>query len=97
MTQSNSDSTTRAHLFIKGVVQGVGYRFSTLDQAQALHLQGWVRNLPDGRVEAVIEGKSSIVEKMITWCRRGPRGAKVDEVLVEYETIKGERGFEIRR
>jgi acylphosphatase len=87
----------RAHVFISGRVQGVGYRFSTLDRANELGISGWVRNLPDRRVEAVFEGSQTAVEEMIQWCDRGPRGAVVNDVAVEYEVPEGLQGFEIRR
>ncbi|HEY9725159.1 MAG TPA: acylphosphatase [Chroococcales cyanobacterium] len=87
----------RAHVFISGRVQGVGYRFSTLDRANELGISGWVRNLPDRRVEAVFEGSQTAVEEMIQWCNRGPRGAVVNDVAVEYEVPEGLQGFEIRR
>lgn len=88
---------TRVHVFVSGVVQGVGYRYSTMNQARFLGLRGWVRNLPDSRVEAVFEGSKEAVEGMIRWCRRGPIGAVVKEVVVEYEEPMGDRTFEIRR
>ena len=56
-----------------------------------------MRNLPDGRVEAVFEGEKKAVEGMIGWCRRGPTGATVSELVLEYEDPEGERAFEIRR
>ncbi|MBW4633343.1 MAG: acylphosphatase [Iphinoe sp. HA4291-MV1] len=87
----------RAHVFISGRVQGVGYRYSTVDTATQLRLTGWVRNLPDGRVEAVFEGSQEVVEDMIRWCYQGPPAAMVKEVLVEYEEPEGLRGFEVRR
>lgn len=87
----------RAHVFISGTVQGVGYRFSTLDQAQQLGVSGWVRNLPDSRVEAVFEGTKADVEAMIRWCYEGSPGARVKNVEVEYEQPEGIKGFEIRR
>ena len=87
----------RAHVLISGKVQGVGYRFSTLDRANELGISGWVRNLLDRRVEAVFEGSRTAVEQMIQWCDRGSRGAVVNDVAVEYEVPEGLRGFEIRR
>lgn len=87
----------RTHVFISGRVQGVGYRFSTVEQANQLDLNGWVRNLPDRRVEAVFEGSKAAVEEMIRWCYQGPRGAVVKDVSIDYEAPEGLRGFEIRR
>jgi len=87
----------RAHIFISGIVQGVFFRASTADKAQELELTGWVKNLPDGRVEAVIEGPKDKIEEMIEWMKKGPRLAKVDEVEMVWEEYKGEFGnFEIR-
>jgi len=87
----------RAHVFVSGRVQGVGYRISTAEMAADMGLHGWVRNLPDGRVEAVFEGKKELVEAAIAWCRRGNPPAVVKDVAVEYETPEGLRRFEIRR
>lgn len=87
----------RSHVFITGKVQGVGYRFSTQDVAQVFGLAGWVRNLPDGRVEAVFEGDRAAVEKMLAWCRKGPPNAVVEKVAVRDEALEGLSGFEIRR
>ncbi|MER3492873.1 MAG: acylphosphatase [Mastigocladus sp. ERB_26_2] len=87
----------RVHLFISGRVQGVGYRFATVDTASQLGLSGWVRNLPDGRVEAVFEGVQEVVEEMIRWCHQGPPAAMVKDVVVEYEEPEGLNRFEVRR
>lgn len=87
----------RIHAFVSGVVQGVGYRFTTQDVATQLGVRGWVRNLPDGRVEAIFEGPKEQVEEMVRWCYQGPRGAIVWNVDVEHETPEGLKGFEIRR
>jgi acylphosphatase len=65
-------------------------------QAVYLGATGWVRNLPDGRVEAVIEGTSDVVERMTSWCREGPRSAQVTDVTVETESVEGFEEFEIR-
>lgn len=87
----------RAHIFISGIVQGVFFRASTADKARELNLTGWVKNLPDGRVEAVIEGPKNKIEKVIEWMREGPKFAKVDKVEVTWEEYKGEfENFEIR-
>ena len=90
-------ATIRAHVFVSGMVQGVGYRFSTLNQARQIGVNGWVRNLPDGRVEAVFEGTQAQVEAMMRWCRQGSLAANVTDLAVEYETPAGINGFEIRR
>ncbi len=88
---------TRAHVFVSGTVQGVGYRFTTVEQANQLGISGWVRNLPDDRVEAVFEGTPAVVEEMIRWCHKGPPAAVVKNVAVEYEEPKGIQGFQIKR
>ncbi|MBW3584967.1 MAG: acylphosphatase [Cyanobacteria bacterium 0813] len=95
--QNPSSSPVRVRVFVSGLVQGVGYRYSTMNQAKYLGLSGWVRNLPDGRVEAVFEGEKKAVEGMISWCRRGPSGATVSELVLEYEDPEGDGTFEIRR
>jgi acylphosphatase len=87
----------RAHLFIRGRVQGVFFRQSMKDVATHFGVRGWVRNLPDGRtVEAVLEGEEEAVKKVIEWAHYGPPGAKVEKVEVLYEEYKGEfDGFSI--
>ena len=86
----------RAHVFVSGTVQGVYYRANTRDTAREYGVDGWVRNLKDGRVEAVFEGDDPDVEAMIEWCHTGSPQAVVDDVDVEYEPPEGESGFEIR-
>ncbi len=78
---------------VTGRVQGVFYRASCAAAARRLELGGFVRNLPDGRVEAVFEGPEPRVEEMVAWCRRGPELAYVDEVEVCSEPLAGERDF----
>ena len=85
----------RAHVIVSGKVQGVGYRYATVDTASQLGLSGWVRNLPDSRVEAVFEGSREVVEEMIRWCYQGPPAAMVKDVVVKYEQLEGLRGFEV--
>ncbi len=70
----------RLHVRVEGEVQGVGFRYGTYRQAIALGLNGWVRNLPDGSVEAEFEGDPLSLERMLEWCRRGPRWATVVNV-----------------
>lgn len=87
----------RAHVYVSGRVQGVFFRYETKSLADRLGVKGWVRNLPDGRVEAVFEGEEEMVRKMIDFCKRGPPGARVTDVKVEWEDYKGEfNGFSIR-
>jgi acylphosphatase len=87
----------RAHVFVSGTVQGVYYRASTRDAAREAGVDGWVRNLRDGRVEAVFEGDEAAVEAMVEWCHDGSPAAEVAGVAVEYEPPEGVDGFEIRR
>jgi acylphosphatase len=70
----------RRRLTIAGRVQGVGFRYACAQQAASRGVTGWVRNLPDGRVEVELEGSTEVVEAMVAWCRRGPRGARVDRI-----------------
>jgi acylphosphatase len=81
---------------IKGRVQGVNFRASTREQARITGVEGWVRNLDDGQVEAVFEGLEATVKLMINWCYSGPRPARVDRIDVEWQPPTGqERGFRI--
>ncbi len=90
--------TIRAHVFIKGRVQGVFYRDWTLQKAKALGLTGWVKNLEDGRVEAVFEGPKATVEEMIRQSRQGSVLAKVEHVDALWEEPTGEySSFDIAR
>ncbi|MFB6290549.1 MAG: acylphosphatase [Candidatus Bipolaricaulia bacterium] len=87
----------RVHLKISGRVQGVGFRNSTRRKAKQLGVTGWVKNLADGSVEAVVEGKKNAVENLISWANRGPRMANVNEVEVERQEPKDEfENFSIR-
>jgi acylphosphatase len=87
----------RARLVVSGRVQGVAFRQSTVDAARRLGVVGWVRNLDDGRVEAVAEGERRQVEALLTWCRHGPPLARVDDVQVHWETPRGGlASFDIR-
>ena len=81
---------------IEGRVQGVGFRASTREQARRVGVAGWVRNCPDGAVEAVFEGTAEQVAAMVDWCRQGPRWARVERVEESCEPPRGLRGFEIR-
>ena len=80
----------RAHLIIEGRVQGVGYRANTRRMANKLNLTGWVRNLRNGDVEAIVEGPETEVQKLIIWCHRGPTSAYVSNVKVEKSDATGE-------
>jgi len=88
----------RARARVRGLVQGVFYRASTCECAQRLGLAGWVRNCPDGSVELEAEGPRARIEELIDWCRRGPSGARVTGVEIEWlAETRGERGFRVRR
>jgi acylphosphatase len=87
----------RAHLFIEGRVQGIFYRAFTRNVAVKLGLSGWVKNLYDGRVEAVFEGDRTLIEQAIQQCRIGPEGAHVRDIEVAWEGYSGrDKGFEIK-
>ena len=86
----------RLRLFVEGRVQGVWFRESARQQANRLEVNGWVRNLPDGRVEAVYEGAPAAVDELVDWTRRGPERAVVAAVEIHDEEPKGERGFSVR-
>ncbi len=87
----------RAHLFVSGRVQGVSYRWFVFDVAHTLNLAGWVRNLPDTRVEAVFEGNREAIQKAILKCRQGPPASRVADIDVTWENgFEGLADFEIR-
>ncbi len=86
-----------AHLIISGKVQGVGYRYYTAQQAKQRGITGWVKNLPDGRVEAVLEGNKQAITEMIKWCHQGPPASEVTEVKINYEKPQSYNKFEITR
>jgi acylphosphatase len=89
-------SSARAHVVVQGRVQGVFYRVETRDRARSLGISGWVRNAPDGSVEAVFEGDRERIESLLVWCRRGPSLARVEDVRVEWSEPAGEEGFGLR-
>lgn len=84
------------HLRIRGRVQGVWFRGATQSEAQALGVNGWVRNRGDGSVEALLEGPPAAVRRLADWCKVGPSGARVSEVTEVEEPASGCDGFEIR-
>lgn len=93
-----SAEKARVRLQIRGRVQGVYFRASTVQQAQQLGLTGWVRNCDDGSVTAVVEGSRERLEKMISWCWQGPAGARVTQVDVEWSSAQDSfRGFSVKR
>lgn len=86
----------RAHVFVKGKVQGVYFRQNLRIVAKRHKVNGWVRNLKDGRVEAVLEGNDLNVSEVIEWCHAGPSGARVYDVSIQYEPYTGEfTSFEV--
>ena len=88
---------TASHIFVSGVVQGVCFRTFVQNNANALSINGWVRNLNDGRVEAFFEGNKKNVDKMIELCKIGPLGAKVINTDINYENYTGQfKDFTIR-
>jgi acylphosphatase len=88
----------RTHVYLSGKVQGVFFRARTVELAVRLGATGWVRNLPDGRVEAVFEGEGEVVKTLVDFCRRGPRRALVENIVIINEPFKGEFVvFSIRR
>ena len=91
------DTRVCVHVLVSGLVQGVNYRWFTLDTAANLGLTGWVRNLPDGRVEAEIEGEKEVVDRMIEAMRRGPRLAQVTDLEVSEQPCQNlYRDFQVR-
>ena len=88
---------TRAHVFVSGRVQGVFFRATTRDEASDRDVDGWVRNLEDGRVEAVFEGPEDDVEAMVEFCHEGSDAARVEDVEISWEDPQDEDGFRIRR
>jgi len=91
----NSD-LERAYVLVSGEVQGVFFRDSTRQKAEELGLAGWVKNAPDGRVEALFEGPSESVREMVRWCEEGPQQASVENVDTDFERAGGDlEGFEV--
>jgi acylphosphatase len=87
--------TVRFHVYVSGRVQGVWFRESARSQALGLGVSGWVRNLPDGRVEAVFEGPPGPVEAMLAWAEHGPLHARVEQLIKQAEPPRGELGFTV--
>lgn len=77
------------HVYIKGRVQGVFFRAETQRVAQDFNITGWVRNMADGRVEAVFEGDDADIDKMLAWCHQGPPSARVENVTASEEHYTG--------
>ncbi|MOA13568.1 Acylphosphatase [compost metagenome] len=85
------------HGYVSGKVQGVYYRQSTQEEADRLELDGWVRNLADGRVEVLVEGEEVPVRELAAWLERGPADAQVTAVELEEQPLQGITGFIVRR
>ena len=95
-TVKNS-SIKELHVLITGRVQGVGFRYATRTKAKALGLSGWVRNLPDGQVEACFVGTRPVLEQMLDWCTSGPPLAQVRQVSPDWQVATHPyNGFAIR-
>jgi acylphosphatase len=86
---------TRKRVIVHGRVQGVFFRDTTRRTAQSRGVSGWVRNNPDGSVEAAFEGPEEAVDSMVRFCREGPRGAVVEHVEVRDEPPEGLTGFRV--
>jgi acylphosphatase len=94
---ARTSDRTRTRLRITGRVQGVWYRGATEAEARRLGVDGWVRNLPDGSVEALLEGEPGAVRVLVDWCRSGPPGARVADVAEQAEPVGDDLvGFRIR-
>ncbi len=95
---AEQELNARVHVFVSGRVQGVFFRSGTKKKALELGLSGWVRNLADGRVEAVFEGKKKEIDMMIEWCKKGPEYANVTGIEIVHEDNAGEfDGFSLLR
>jgi acylphosphatase len=81
---------SRSKVIVKGIVQGVNFRYYTQRQAIRYNVTGWVRNLPDGSVAALFEGEEQDVEAMVQWCHHGPPSSQVTELIVQPEEYQGE-------
>lgn len=90
------EDRTRVHVFVSGDVQGVSFREAIAEKANEQGVTGWVRNLNDGRVEAVLEGPRDEVYRVVGLCRAGPKGARVANVQVDREPPKNEKTFKIK-
>lgn len=86
----NDEKMVRARVIVEGIVQGVYFRANTVEAAKRHGVYGWVKNKPDGTVEAVLEGREGSVKTVIEWCRVGPPSARVDKVSTSWEEYKDE-------
>ena len=94
---NNEGARRRVRVIVRGRVQGVAFRAFAADEARRAGVAGWVRNRPDGSVEAAFEGGRGAVEALLAFVRRAPRSARVDDVEVIEEPLAGDAFFEIRR
>jgi acylphosphatase len=89
--------SSRIHIYVSGLVQGVFFRANAARKARTLGVSGWVRNLPDGRVELVVEGEKEQIDRLVEWCWMGPPAANVHDVKVDIQPYSGEfDGFTVR-
>lgn len=97
--RSGMADKVRKHLWIQGKVQGVWFREATKQEAERIGgVEGWVKNLVDGRVEAVVQGSPGAVDRLVEFCRQGPEAARVEHLEVVEEPVEdGERGFRVER
>jgi acylphosphatase len=86
----HNQNKAKAHVLISGQVQGVFFRDATRKKAEDLRITGWVRNLPDGRVEVLFEGEKEAIDKIIEWTKKGPDSARVEDIKVKWEEYKDE-------
>jgi len=80
----------RVNIIVTGIVQGVFFRYNTMKKANELDIKGWVKNLRDGRVEIMAEGEEENLNKFIEWCKKGPQGAYVEALTLEWKEYTGE-------
>lgn len=98
MRVARVDDKAQVRLIVRGRVQGVFFRGATVEEARSLGLTGWVRNLPDGSVEIVAEGKSATLRMLIAWAHVGPPAARVDELVEEWSAFSAQyQDFRTRR
>ncbi|MFP6627257.1 MAG: acylphosphatase [Deltaproteobacteria bacterium] len=88
-------SQKRVHIVVSGLVQGVWYRGSMAREAERIGVAGWVKNLSDGKVEAVVEGSARAVNEILVWCRQGPTAARVDKMETREEKVRGLVVFDV--
>lgn len=85
----NINGKVGAHILVSGRVQGVAFRYYARNIASQLGVSGWIKNLPDGKVELLVEGSKNSVEEMVEWCKRGSRMAEVEDIEVDWLPYSG--------